>query len=82
MPSVNIAVEVEHDGQKYEVTVGWAKAISGGDPEMYSFYKIFFNSIMRRMKFERVGARGNFVNPARATNLNTLQIWPGFFTAL
>jgi hypothetical protein len=49
---------------------------------MNSFHKVYFNSIMMRMKFERVGARGNYVNPARAVTLNTLQIWPGFFTAL
>ena len=37
---------------------------------------------MGMMKFERVGARGNFVNPARETSLDSLKIWPGFFTAL
>lgn len=78
----DIKANVEWDDQKYEVTVQWAKAIQDNDPEMYSFFKIFFNNIMGRLKFERVGQRGNFVNPARAKTINTLQIWPGFFTAL
>lgn len=44
--------------------------------------KIFFNGIMRRMDFEKVGRRGDFINPAKAKTMGNLQVWPGFFTAL
>lgn len=78
----DISFKVEHDGQEYEVKISWTKGISEKDPEIYSFMKIFFNGIMRRMDFEKVGRRGDFINPKKATNLGALQIWPGFFTAL
>jgi hypothetical protein len=68
----DILFDVEHDGQKYEVTIQWAKGISDNDPEIYSFMKIFFNGIMRRMDFEKVGKRGDFINPAKAKTLNSL----------
>jgi len=44
--------------------------------------KIFFNGIMRRMAFEKVGRRGDFINPKKAVTMGNLSIWPGFFTAL
>jgi len=65
----DISFKVEYDGQEYEVKVSWTKGISEKDPEIYSFMKIFFNGIMRRMDFEKVGRRGDFINPKKAANL-------------
>ena len=56
--------ESEYDGQKYEIKIAWSKSIKQNDIELYSFYSIFFKSLMKRMSFERVGR--NCFNPKAA----------------
>lgn len=50
--------------------------------ELFTFYSIFFKSIMRRLDFERIGR--NCFNPKKARHLSqhNLEVWPGFYSAM
>ena len=37
---------------EYTLAVNFSKTISKDDPELFSFYAIFFKSMMRMMQFE------------------------------
>ena len=55
------------DEQEYTVTIKFAKAITQDDPELYTFYAIFFKRMMRFMTFEQVGR--NCFNPKQAVTI-------------
>jgi len=76
----DIVCEVEFDEQPYKVTFSWAKSISEKDPELYTFYSVFFKNIMRRLNFERVGR--NCFNPKKAKVIQGLEVWPGFYSSI
>jgi len=45
-------LESEYDGQKYTVELNWVQSISELDNDMLVFYKVFFNALLKRIKFK------------------------------
>jgi hypothetical protein len=45
----------EHDGVKYSVTIEWVQIMEKHDRDHMTFLKIFFNSMMRSLRFETIG---------------------------
>jgi hypothetical protein len=44
--------EAEHDTIKYTVAIEWVQVMEKTDKDHMNFLKIFFNSMMRSLKFE------------------------------
>ncbi len=70
--------EAEHDGTKYVVSIDWVQLMEPTDKDHLNFLKIFFNSLMRGLKFETIGRKS--FNSAKAHNLDAhkIRVWPGF----
>lgn len=47
--------EAEHDGQKYTIAIEWVQVMEKHDRDHMNFLKIFFNSMMRSLRFETIG---------------------------
>ena len=47
--------ECEKEGQKYKVTIEWVQVMEKTDKDHLNFLKIFFNSMMRSLRFESIG---------------------------
>ena len=45
----------ENDGVPYKITIEWVQVMEKHDKDHMSFLKIFFNSMMRSLKFETIG---------------------------
>jgi len=74
--------EAEHDGTKYKIDVEWVQMMEATDKDHLNFLKIFFNSMMRSLRFEQIGPKT--FNPAKAHSLDAhnVQVWPGFDTRM
>lgn len=70
--------EAEYEGTQYKVTLEWVQIIESDDRDHLIFLKIFFNSMMRSLKFETIGPKS--FNPAKAHSLaaHNVKVWPGF----
>jgi hypothetical protein len=71
-------MEGVHDEVAYKVTVEWVQIMEHTDRDHLTFLKIFFNSMMRGLKFEQIGPKS--FNPACAHSLDAhnVKVWPGF----
>lgn len=49
---------------------------------MLTFLKVFFNSLLKKIKFKQIGR--NFFNPGQATKIghHNIEVWPGFSSSL
>ena len=47
----------EHDGVTYKLNIEWVQVMEKHDKDHMNFLKIFFNSMMRSLKFETIGQR-------------------------
>ena len=47
--------DAEHDTTKYSVKIEWVQVMEKTDRDHMNFLKIFFNSMMRSLKFENIG---------------------------
>lgn len=49
---------------------------------MLVFFKVFFNSLLKKIKFKQIGR--NYFNPEQHTDISNhnIQIWPGFSSSL
>lgn len=45
-------LEAEHDGTNYKVMVEWVQLMESTDKDHLNFLKIFFNAMMRSLRFE------------------------------
>jgi hypothetical protein len=45
----------EHDSVKYKINIEWVQVMEKTDKDHMSFLKIFFNSMMRGLRFETIG---------------------------
>ena len=74
--------EAEHDGTKYKIDIEWVQLMEATDKDHLNFLKIFFNSMMRSLRFEQIGPK--VFNPAKAHALDAhnVQVWPGFDTRM
>jgi aubergine-like protein len=70
--------EAEHDGAKYKISIEWVQVMEPTDRDHMVFLKIFFNSMMRSLRFETIGPKS--FNPAAAHSLDAhnIKVWPGF----
>jgi hypothetical protein len=75
-------LESEYDGQKYKIDITWVQSISELDNDMLVFFKVFFNALLKRIKFKQIGR--NFFNPEQSTKINhhNIEVWPGFASSL
>ncbi|CDW80416.1 macronuclear development protein 1 [Stylonychia lemnae] len=72
----------EYDGISYELEINWVQYIGEMDSDRLIFYKIFFNSLLKKIKYKQIGR--NFFNPNQSVSLNqyNLEVWPGFASSL
>ena len=70
--------ESEYEGQKYKVQIDWVQETEHTDKDHLNFLKIFFNSLMRSLRFETIGRKS--FNSSKAHNLaaHKIKVWPGF----
>jgi len=70
--------ETEHEGIKYKVAIEWVQLTEKTDRDHLGFLKIFFNSLMRGLRFETIGRKS--FNSAKAHSLaaHKIKVWPGF----
>lgn len=70
--------ESEHEGVKYTISIEWVQLMEPTDKDHLNFLKIFFNSMMRGLRFETIGRKS--FNSAKAHNLEAhkIMVWPGF----
>jgi aubergine-like protein len=52
------------------------------DKDMLVFFKVFFNSLLKKIKFKQIGR--NHFNPDQKVPINehNIEVWPGFASAL
>ena len=52
------------------------------DRDHMSFLKIFFNSMMRSLKFETIGLKSFNQANAHSLDAHNIKVWPGFDSRL
>lgn len=70
--------EGEHDGTKYKVTIEWVQIMEATDRDHLAFLKIFFNSMMRALRFETIGPKSFNSAAAHSLAAHNIKVWPGF----
>jgi len=70
--------QAEHDGSKYKVTIEWVQIMEATDRDHLTFLKIFFNSMMRGLRFETIGPRSFNSGAAHSLDAHNIKVWPGF----
>jgi len=74
--------EAEHEGQKYTVTIEWVQVMEKTDRDHMNFLKIFFNSMMRSLRFEQIGQKCFNQANAHSLDAHNIKVWPGFDSRL
>ena len=74
--------EAEHDNVKYVVSIEWVQVMEKTDKDHMNFLKIFFNSMMRSLKFETIGQKSFNQANAHSIDAHGLKVWPGFDSRL
>lgn len=74
--------EAEHEGQKYKVSIEWVQVMEKTDRDHMNFLKIFFNSMMRSLRFETIGQKAFNQAGAHTLAAHNLKVWPGFDSRL
>merc|ERR1712048_1339663 len=64
--------------EKLDFFIEWVQLMESCDKDHCNFLKIFFNSMMRSLRFEQIGPKS--FNPAKAHTLaaHNVKVWPGF----
>ena len=77
IPTLTSTYDVE-----YKVDIEWVQCIGEQDKDMMVFMKVFFNSLLRKIKFKQIGR--NYFNPQQSTRLpnHNIEVWPGFSSSL
>ena len=70
--------ETEHDGTKYSITIEWVQLMEPTDKDHLNFLKIFFNSLMRGLRFETIGRKSFNSAKAHSLDAHKIKVWPGF----
>ena len=58
----------EYEGIQYDIEISWVQCIGETDLDMLQFYKIFFNSLLKKIKFKQIGR--NFFNPSQSKKIS------------
>ena len=72
----------ELDGVKYSVTIEWVQIMEKHDRDHMNFLKIFFNSMMRSLRFETIGQKSFNQAAAHSLPAHNIKVWPGFDSRL
>jgi aubergine-like protein len=70
--------EAEHEGVKYEIDIEWVQMMEPTDKDHLNFIKIFFNSMMRGLRFETIGRKSFNTAKAHTLDAHKIKVWPGF----
>lgn len=70
--------ETEYESVKYTIYIDWVQLMEPTDKDHLNFLKIFFNTMMRGLRFETIGRKS--FNSAKAHSLaaHKIKVWPGF----
>jgi hypothetical protein len=71
-------METELDGTKYTITIEWVQLMEPTDKDHLNFLKIFFNSLMRGLRFETIGRKSFNSAKAHSLDAHKIKVWPGF----
>ena len=63
---------------KYAVLIEWVQLMEPTDRDHLNFLKIFFNSLMRGLKFETIGRKSFNSAKAHSLDAHKIKVWPGF----
>lgn len=71
-------LSAEEEGVTYAAEITWVQTMEPTDKDHMGFLKIFFNSMMRSLRFETIGPKS--FNPKNAKKLpaHNISVWPGF----
>jgi len=74
--------EGNFDEQDYKIDIQWVLEIGPHDRDMLVFMKVFFNSMLKKIKFKQIGR--NHFNPAQGISIkeHNIELWPGFQSSL
>lgn len=70
--------ETEHEGNKYTIQIDWVQLMEPTDKDHLNFLKIFFNSLMRGLRFETIGRKSFNSAKAHSLDAHKIKVWPGF----
>lgn len=70
--------EGEFEGNKYKITIEWVQIMDSHDRDHMVFLKIFFNSMMRTLRFETIGPKSFNSAAAHKIAAHNINVWPGF----
>jgi hypothetical protein len=70
--------ETEHDGIKYKIAIEWVQLMEKTDRDHLNFLKIFFNTMMRGLRFETIGRKSFNSAKAHSLDAHKIKVWPGF----
>jgi mRNA-degrading endonuclease RelE of RelBE toxin-antitoxin system len=72
------SLQAEEEAVNYAVEFIWVQTMEPTDKDHLGFLKIFFNTMMRCLRFECIGPKS--FNPKAAKKLpeHNIQVWPGF----
>lgn len=70
--------ETELDGVKYTIAIEWVQLMEPTDKDHLNFLKIFFNSMMRGLRFETIGRKSFNSAKAHSLDAHKIKVWPGF----
>lgn len=71
-------LETEVDGVKYSISIAWVQMMEPTDKDHLNFLKIFFNSLMRGLRFETIGRKSFNSAKAHSLDAHKIKVWPGF----
>jgi hypothetical protein len=71
-------LETEHEGVKYSILIEWVQQMEPTDKDHMNFLKIFFNSLMRGLRFETIGRKCFNTAKAHSLDAHKIKVWPGF----
>lgn len=70
--------ESEFEGVKYQIEIEWVQLMEPTDKDHLNFLKIFFNSMMRGLRFETIGRKSFNSAKAHCLDAHKIKVWPGF----
>jgi hypothetical protein len=71
-------LETELDGTKYTISIDWVQLMQPTDRDHMNFLKVFFNSLMRGLRFETIGRKSFNSAKAHSLDAHKIKVWPGF----
>ena len=71
-------LETEHESVKYKIAIAWVQEMEPTDKDHLNFLKIFFNSMMRGLRFETIGRKSFNSAKAHSLDAHKIKVWPGF----